>query len=405
MPARTDSGPSAGPSELLGPYFLVPQLVALLCQVYWLKPILDEDEQVTTLAAMSDRAALWRWFHFDITHPPLHILSLHYWIRFIGHSDSSLRAMSMLLSVVTLALFYLLARRFLPRSGAALVCLLQGASTFYVFYAREARPFSLIALWGIATIYLLTGIDGPVTTRRALAYFLLCTALAYTSYVGLLLITCELLWIAFRIAAGRAKLLVAGVAGALSICPWAWTMMRPYNGHLMAHLSRLMPGTYAARWADIGAFYAHAVAGTFLHHAAYFLLPVAAVAIAPAWRRLLAEPKLQLIVVCATFPVVTLHIIARFSPAYMWATRHLIVSAALFVLVLVIGIFEHRSAVLRVTLIAALLVASALTMVHSVRRYPWGDCCVTRLERRVPATAFRPTKNRTLGASGHKNFS
>jgi hypothetical protein len=308
MSARNaESGPSAGPLELLHVYFLAPLLLSLACQLYWLKPILDEDEQVTALTAMSDPAALWRWFHFDITHPPLHVLTLHNWIRFAGHSDSSLRAMSMLSSVVTLALFYLLARRFLPRSGAALACLLQGCSVFYVFYAREARPFSLTALWGIATLYLLTGIDGAVTTRRAVTYFLLCVGLVYSSYVGLLLIIAELLWIGFRVAADRPKLLIAGIAAALTVAPWAWTMMWPYDGLLMAHLSRLMPGPYDARWADIGAFYAHAVAGTFLRRTAYFLLPVAAVAIAPAARRLMAESKLQLLVLSAALPVVTFH--------------------------------------------------------------------------------------------------
>jgi uncharacterized membrane protein len=381
MSARNaESGPSAGPLELLQVYFLAPLLLSLACQLYWLKPILDEDEQVTALTAMSDPAALWRWFHFDITHPPLHVLTLHNWIRFAGHSDSSLRAMSMLSSVVTLALFYLLARRFLPRSGAALACLLQGCSVFYVFYAREARPFSLTALWGIATLYLLTGIDGAVTTRRAVTYFLLCVGLVYSSYVGLLLIIAELLWIGFRVAADRPKLLIAGIAAALTVAPWAWTMMWPYDGLLMAHLSRLMPGPYDARWADIGAFYAHAVAGTFLRRTAYFLLPVAAVAIAPAARRLMAESKLQLLVLSAALPVVTLHVAARFTPAYLWATRHLVGSAAVFVLLVVIGLYEHRSAVLRLTLIVALLVASALTMIHSVRRYHWGECCITRLE-------------------------
>ena len=50
------------------------------------------------------------------------------------------------------------------------------------------------------------------------------------------------------------------------------------------------------------------------------------VAIAPAWRRIASEPKVQLVVLCAALPVVCMHLAARYSPAHLWATRHLLTS-------------------------------------------------------------------------------
>jgi len=370
-------------AELLQPWFLLPLAISLLCQLYWLQPVLDEDEQLSAAAARVGGAALTRWLHYDITHPPLHLLALHGWIQVLGPSDSSLRAFSMVCSVVALALFHLLALKFVERSGAAFATALFGCSVLFVFYAREVRPFALALLLGLATLHLLTTVDRDISKSRALLFGALCAPLVYTSYVGVLLIVAELLWVWWSLPQSRVKLIGGGVVGAASITPYSLAMMWPYRGSYVHHISQLMPSPYHQHWTDPGAFYAHMIAGTFFARAAYVLLPICAIAIVPAWRRFSSEPQLRLLAICTFFPVVALNVIALLSPGHLWASRHLLTSGALFILIVVIGLWEHRPP-LRWLIAVALLAASVFTMIHSVRRYHWGDCCVAQLRIFTP---------------------
>ncbi|MBL7201766.1 MAG: glycosyltransferase family 39 protein [Anaerolineae bacterium] len=78
-------------------------------------------------------------------HPPLYYLLLHLWLRF-GDSAATVRALSALLSTLTIPVFYLTGRRLAGRSVGLLAALLLALSPFHVRFAQEARMYALLTL-------------------------------------------------------------------------------------------------------------------------------------------------------------------------------------------------------------------------------------------------------------------
>jgi mannosyltransferase len=92
-------------------------------------------------------------------HPPLYYLLLHLWLRF-GDSAATVRALSALLSTLTIPVLYLTGRRLAGRSVGLLGALLLALSPFHVRFAQEARMYALLTLSTsialLALVYLLT---------------------------------------------------------------------------------------------------------------------------------------------------------------------------------------------------------------------------------------------------------
>ena len=88
-------------------------------------------------------------------HPPLYFLLLHGLTRLCGESDLVLRFPSVLFAVLIVPLLYALGTRVRDR-GAGLVAALFGAlSPFYLWYAQEARMYTMVTALGLASIWFL----------------------------------------------------------------------------------------------------------------------------------------------------------------------------------------------------------------------------------------------------------
>jgi 4-amino-4-deoxy-L-arabinose transferase-like glycosyltransferase len=159
-----------------------------------------------------------------VTHdlqPPLYFLILHFLVGAFGLSEYALRFLSVFANVATVPLLYALARRWfavpsspLPHetgeSVGVLAALLGALSSFYVWYAQEARPYALVLFWSLLAVYALTrAFDvgrGPTRTNAAndrtsrgdlrssafnlwiIVYIFAAIAALYTNYYAVFLI-------------------------------------------------------------------------------------------------------------------------------------------------------------------------------------------------------------------------
>ncbi len=132
-------------------------------------------------------------------HPPLYYALLHLWMG--GSQDAArARAFSAFVSVLTLAVFYDLARRLLSQRGALVATLLLAVSAFQVYFAQEARHYALatffvtLAWWLL--VRLLTRAQGRAwplwlglaLTNAAALYTFYYTAFAIVAQAVLLLV-------------------------------------------------------------------------------------------------------------------------------------------------------------------------------------------------------------------------
>ena len=88
--------------------------------------------------------------------PPLYYLMLHVWMALFGQSDVAVRALSGIISVISLPFFWVAGRRLGGRAVAWVTFFLALSSPFAINYATTARMYSLMILWSLLGFLALT---------------------------------------------------------------------------------------------------------------------------------------------------------------------------------------------------------------------------------------------------------
>jgi hypothetical protein len=154
--------------------------------------------------------------------PPLYYVLLHIWMRLFGTSDIAVRALSGLISVATLPLFWVAGRRLGGRTVAWVTFFLALTSPFAINYATSARMYSLMVLLSLlGYLAVARALEDP-TSGRLVWVGAVTAALLYTHYWGLYLIIVTAAWLAWRWRrSGRGRpVLRAMVFGSLLWLPW-----------------------------------------------------------------------------------------------------------------------------------------------------------------------------------------
>ncbi len=164
-------------------------------------------------------------FHSD--HPPLGLVPYLYWNAVFGMSETSVRALPMLLGVVGIALLYLLGRRLAGPGVGLLAALLLAVNPLHIAYSREARHYTLmVALTLIAHVLFLRCLQRG-TWRVRLAYAVVVALDLFTHYFAVPALAAHgviALWLTFRgTPAVRRGALAALLTLGLGILPFvAW---------------------------------------------------------------------------------------------------------------------------------------------------------------------------------------
>jgi len=127
-------------------------------------------------------------------HPPLYFLALHALIRGAGDSDLVLRFPSILFAALLVPLVYALGVRVRGCTTGRVAALLTALSPFHLWYAQEARPYTMVTAIGAASVLLLwRAATGRDRWAGAGAGVLAALAVA-TQYFAALILLFELAW-------------------------------------------------------------------------------------------------------------------------------------------------------------------------------------------------------------------
>ncbi len=155
-------------------------------------------------------------------HPPAYFLLLSGWTSLIGAAPFSVRSLSVLTSVLTVALLYAAGRRINGSAGAVMTAALSIVSPYLLYYARETRMYSLGILLAAAALYAFLRLtERPAASRWWWLLNIGSVAIGLgTHYAFAILPAAQIATIvALRRAAWRQWLLAGGAAGIL-IAPW-----------------------------------------------------------------------------------------------------------------------------------------------------------------------------------------
>ena len=78
--------------------------------------------------------------------PPLYYFLLHFWMKLVGTSDFSVRALSGLLSIATLPFVFVVARRLWNLRTAAVAVAVTSVTPYAIYFATETRMYSMVML-------------------------------------------------------------------------------------------------------------------------------------------------------------------------------------------------------------------------------------------------------------------
>lgn len=150
-------------------------------------------------------------------HPPAYFALLHLWMAIAGHSEFALRYLSVIFSLLTIAVLGRFAACLSPRSAAAwMASLLAAMSPLYIAYAQEVRSYAMITVLALAGTFLLWRFlflrlsQDTLKKRRIvlLLYIIVTAACLYTHYFTIFLLLFQnLMWLVWLVKNRRGHLL------------------------------------------------------------------------------------------------------------------------------------------------------------------------------------------------------
>jgi uncharacterized membrane protein len=136
---------------------------------------------------------------FDPGNPPLHVMLLSSWMSIFGEGETQTRSMSGVLSVISIAVFYVLTKHNIRNTLVRLiVTTLYAVSWIHIWGARETRYYSLLQLLSTWTLLLYLNAVTNTTWRNMLLLTVVSVLGLYTHYsFSILIFALIVAWVFF----------------------------------------------------------------------------------------------------------------------------------------------------------------------------------------------------------------
>ncbi len=247
------------------------------------------DEFLTLHRARLPLAALWDSLNTQAafeaatdTSPPLHHAIIHFFLM-AGRTEGVVKLASVLAGTGSIALLYVVGRRFFGRLAGFLAALYAAVLLYHMAYSRDLRWYPFFFCFSLASLWFCSRCLSRGRFRDYAGWVAASAAMLYTSYVALMFLAGQALFVAIVCLAergcrqpgrGLGRLLRFAAAGAVLAAIYLPQM----PGHLVTTFVFYQPGTnpasvsvlwdalaaYAALWSEAGAWYAAAAAAVAL---------------------------------------------------------------------------------------------------------------------------------------------
>ena len=179
-------------------------------------------------------------------HPPLYFILMHYWIDLTSNSEFTTRFLSLIWSVIGVALIYRLGADCFSPSAGAIAALFLALADNDTFLAQDARHYTqMAALATCSTLFYLRYYRHP-SRINGIAWLLSSVALMYSHYLGALILFVQLihLLIFARPQKRLGDMVFRWLAIWLAWLPWAFVFI---NQSLVRYTRPIL---YQSTWAD-----------------------------------------------------------------------------------------------------------------------------------------------------------
>ncbi len=122
--------------------------------------------------------------------PPLFHLVLHFWMRLGGTSEIWMRLLTVLISTVSIYIFYLICKKTVNKKFAKWCACLMSINPFLVYYSQELRPYPLTVLLALLTQW-------GLIKKSSFLLIVSLTLFLYSTYFAPFFILANLIFIIF----------------------------------------------------------------------------------------------------------------------------------------------------------------------------------------------------------------
>jgi len=122
-----------------------------------------------------------------------------YWQALFGQSEFALRMSSVMFSLLTICLLYLLAQFLFNTKTAQIAAFLLAISPFHIYYSQELRPYAIVCFFTLLCVYSLSQILNNNKNRWWFIYSISSIISIYFLYINLFCLIAFLLFLIYRI--------------------------------------------------------------------------------------------------------------------------------------------------------------------------------------------------------------
>lgn len=182
--------------------------------------------------------------------PPLYYVLLHFWMRAFGSTEAAMRSLSVLPSVATVGLLYVMAKRWYRVEVALAAAGYCAISSFQISYAQEARVHALLAFLILAASFelwnALNAADRRSRTTHYVVYAFLCAVTLYSHFMAVFFLASHGIYVLLRRPKQLAWVATALVAALAAFSPWLLVMVGAAmeGGQHRRYLLLKLPQTY-----------------------------------------------------------------------------------------------------------------------------------------------------------------
>ncbi len=193
-------------------------------------------DEASTLGLVSQPSfdAISRAITTSEANPPLYFFLAKMWGGVFSNSLVSIRSFSAVISLLTIPLFWFLARRMIGDGTSLLATLFLGLSPFHLWYAQEARMYSLLVFWEVLIVLFAFDLwSRPLSPRRwileSAGLFVATAGAVFTHFYYLFIVAfVGLYWMFHLTIFGRREM-----RSALTFACWCvWTIALSIPGFL-----------------------------------------------------------------------------------------------------------------------------------------------------------------------------
>ena len=293
------------------------------------------DEAATWVYSIRSFAEMLQFYKETDAHPPLYYPLMHLWFPLAGTSEYALRFLPLVNGTILVAILMALGVHWFGWRAAAVVGFLAAISPYQIYFAQDARSYTLATWLGIASTLALWQALKRKRWRDWALYGVLILVLAYTHYYFFLVVVFQamfVLWTAWQQRRMPWHYLAVGAATGFAYLPWliyAWGFLVGYRGNIDS------PDFASAMIRPLLAF-----------GGGQFLIPpltwvnAGVTALLLAWGGIAAwhvnRRALYLTLLYLFIPILTVFLVSRFKEIF--SERYLVLASPGFLLLLAVGV-------------------------------------------------------------------